>query len=119
MCVQDIKIGRNTQAKAYSADLASATPVSFAPGDAARIAVIVNVLKWANDNIVRTASVGVMLDGLFIPLATVSLGSPTLYVRIADVGTLIQQELFWQNQGGDTASLRVATLSLRVPVEQV
>lgn len=119
MCVQDVKIGRNTEAKGFSGSIVSATAVEFMGPDADRIAVLGSIIKWANDSVVRVASIGTMLNGIFCPLMTLSVGMPSAVVTIEEVGVMIQGALMWQNQGGDTVDIRAVAIRLRTELDKI
>lgn len=116
MCVQDIKIGRNTEVQS-SGPVTGGTlsvPTKVFDADASRIAVTMAFEAATNATSTRPMILyGRVASGMF-PIAGISTFKPIDRVRIEDVGVAIQGELLLQDVGGAGLDVIVGTVRLLV-----
>lgn len=119
MCVQDIKIGRTTEVTAFPLTDVHQTGVSICGPDADRIAVSIGY--GVNTAMGATASfcIGIKINGSLVGICGLSSARPTHTVRIEDIGTAIQQELFAVSNFLTTQAVTVFTTRLRKELDKI
>lgn len=102
-----IKLGRQFDSRVTSVQVTAESVASLVGADANRVALVVALPAWQDPDIDGSVTIGPVINGVVVPLTTLSAGHPVCYLSVDKIGSALMLALSANNMVTSTVTLGV------------
>ena len=120
MCKEDIRLARAARSGATFTAAAPATAVQVLPGDANRYAISAGIGVLTPVTLQVSCMIAALVGGQYVPLIGLSADHPAGHVSLTDVGSILQEPIWFLPAGSDPpTNLYVGCSAFDQPLESI
>ena len=105
-----IRLGRQYESKTFAVSVTDGDVLQLLPADSNRVALVVALRDGALSSDTKLIAIGPKIDGVVIPVTTLSAGHPVCNLQVVTIGSALFQEMWVDNTSGDTLVLGVTNV---------